>query len=308
MSEPTSQVEAGASNLSANDNVGGDAAKQLENATNSDSKQSSQPAIDDPDIDLGDGQVLKRSKLAEQVKRQKDLERGAYTKMQEAAQIKKEAAEFAQYLKSNPMEALQMFGVDVREMSRGLLQKELERELMKPEERETLDLREQLAKERAERERLVKEREEELENKNRSAFDQQVSNYEATLVTEFSKAVESVGLPPEPDYIKWMADVVEAHLQEQKPVNIEEIARGIKQKLINNTKSIFAKFKDDEMIDFLGEDNTNRVRKMLLNQVRQPQIMPNSQPQTQAAKAKHKVIGLADMQAIRERWETGRRI
>lgn len=266
-----------------------------------------QPAADDPDIDLGDGQVFKRSKLAEQIKRQKDLERGAYSKMQEAAQIKKEAAEFAQYLKANPMEALQMFGVDVREMSRGLLQKELERELMKPEERETYELKEQLARERAERERLQKERDKQEEDRNKSAFEQQVQHYEAALVSEFSKAVVNVGLPPEPEYIKWMADIVEAHLIEQKPVNIEEIARGIKQKLISNTKSILGKFQDDELRDFLGDEATNRVRKMFLNQVKQPTINTAPSQRRAAPARKDRIIGIADMQAIRDGWETGRK-
>lgn len=305
MIETTSFTEAGTSQAAAGNPTANEVVTQNETTgTERKAQQNSDqtPDVDDPDIDLGDGQVFKKSKLADQVKRQKELEKGAYSKMQEAAQIRKEAADFAQYLKSNPLEALQMFGVDVREMSRGLLQKELERELMKPEEREAHELRDQLAKERSERERLEKERKSQEEEKHKSAYEQEVQRYETALVGAFSKAVENVGLPPEPDYIKWMADVVEAHLQEEKPVNIEEIARGIKQKLINSSKSILGKFQDDELRDFLGDDASNRVRKMFLTQVKQPSISGGSTRKYSPPPKKDKIIGLAEMQAYRERW------
>jgi len=306
MTEATSSVEVGSAPVIDNLSTTPVSAK---NAPTGQASKSNEPAIDDPDIDLGDGLVFKKTQLADSIRRQKEIEAGSRKKFEEAArdrkealEIKQQAAEFARYLKQNPLEALHELGVDVSGISQNLLNKAIERELMKPEERESADLKEQLAREREVRTRLEEERKQREEDSKKSAFEQEVQQYESMLVDKFSKAVENAGLPAEPEYIKWMADIVEAHLQENQPVNIDDIASGIKQKLINNSKSILGKFKDEELRDYLGEDNANRVRKLFLTQVKTPVINnPPSHRKTYNA-PKSKMLGMADMQAIREKW------
>jgi len=116
---------------------------------------------------------------------------GADRRFQEAANIRNEAKEFVQFIKTNPIAALQRAGIDFEQLAIDHVHELVTVQQMSPEQREAYEAkkeRDQLKKEKEERERLSKE---EQERQSQEEVEAETKRYIEEFETSIIDAMKS---------------------------------------------------------------------------------------------------------------------
>lgn len=193
-------------------------------------------------------------------------------RFKEASDLRKDAETFLDLLKTDFTQLLDnpKLGLDEKQ-KRDLIEKYYRQKYIDPE---TLSP-EQLRLSQAERElSQYKDREKQVELQRQQQQEAQLQQYHADLYQkEFIQALETQMIPKTPGTIKRMAELKAKQLQMGIELPPEQLASLVRQDIAAELKTIASAAKGDQLIQLLGEDVVNELRKADLARLRaaQPQ-------------------------------------
>ncbi len=245
--------------------------------------QATPVVVDDPEYEIDNGLKLKRSELRDLHTRRKELDRGAYDKMQSAAKEKKEALAIraeAQALSDSFSKdykaAIRRSGGDPMKVAEQILTEELAEYQLSPAEKEARTLREENERykaEKAEREKTEQEQKATAE----------VTRWEQALDRKFTSAIQATGLPKTARVVARMAEKAEAYWSSGVEASVEEIAAEVKSDLIAERRELIQSAKDDhERESFFDEAELEIARKAALRRAQGAQLKPQPAPKVSA--------------------------
>jgi hypothetical protein len=215
------------------------------------------------------GEDIEVSDINDLVKRaQKGV--GAELKFQEAAEIKKEAAQLIKMLSEDPLGLLEELGLDTVELSKKKLKQQLEEEAKSPEQKQ----REQELKELEEARHKLKQMEEEKKN---SEYQKLVAEEERKLEEGMVGALQEQGLPVKPAYIKRMSEIMEAGLTHGVELTPKEALNFARKEVVKDLRELLDVAPDDMLEDLIGSNNAKRMRKRYLTKAREKSIVTPAQ-------------------------------
>lgn len=198
-----------------------------------------------------DGEELKLTKEQAITKLQKY--EAAEVRIKEATEIKKQAGEFINFIKQNPIEALKRVGVDFYKLAEEKLYEKLQYEAMEPKDKEAFDTKQtlaqreaELAKYKATEEAKTKEIKEAAE---KDRIEKATGEARAVLEQQMIHAMETTGLPRNKFTVTRMAlymkDAIAKGYGDVKPMDVADlVAADYKEAIDQARKSEVAKFQD----------------------------------------------------------------
>lgn len=218
----------------------------------------------------------------EEVKKHLQMSRAAHKRMQEAAEYRKNVAQFFELLKTDPVKVLSdpSIGVDVKKMAEMVLNNEVEELKKSPEQRE----KDRLAKELEE----IKDKYKKEEEARKSAEFQRLQEQAAVqLDQDMTSALETSGLPKSPRTVKAMAEYMMLAMQNDLDISAKELVPLVKKQILGEFKEMIGLLPDEALEEFLGKDNISRVRKRTLQRIKQVAQSPEQiKPTGEDAKKK----------------------
>lgn len=126
-----------------------------------------------------------------------------------------------------------------------------------------------------ERENKLKEREQKIkdeEERKQQEYQKQLDDhYAKKFDEEFSKAVESTGLPKHPRVIGRMAQLMNQNLQMfEDPLPAESIAKLVKKEIEGDVKSLLGALDGQQLSAILGDELGQRIRQHGISQLKNP--------------------------------------
>lgn len=205
-------------------------------------------------------------------------------KFREASMSKKQAEEFIHLLRTNPRKVLSNpdLGIDVRKFAEEFLVEQMEEEMMDPRDRELRDARKQLQEIEDEKKRVKDESEASQAAELREQYSQE---YQTSIVD----ALQSSGLPKSEHTVKRMAYYMHQGLKRGMNLGAKDVVSLVKQDYIDEQKSLYSNLDGDMLLELLGSDVANKIRKHDISKVKgqkkEPKY-PEKQPEASAPRKK----------------------
>lgn len=225
-------------------------------------------------------------------------------KFREAAMSKKQAEEFINLLRTNPRKVLTNpdLGIDMRKLAEEYLVEQMEEEMMDPKDKELRDAKRQLQEIEDEKKRKAKEEEESQAVQLKEKYSQEYSS-------QIVDALQSSGLPKSEHTVKRMAYYMHQGLQRGYNLSAKDVVGLVKQDYIDEQKSLFGQLDGDMLVQLLGDDVANKIRKYDVGRVKSTEKQlktPDKQPEGGSPRPKKsKKISKDDWKARMERIKNG---
>lgn len=212
-----------------------------------------------------DGEEFEEELDDTELQRRLSLSKAAYRRMEQAAKTQKQAEQFVRMLQQDPMAVLsnpQIMGQEkFREIAENFLAKQLEEQMLSPEERYRKEMEEKLrkyeeqektAKQRAEEEQMIKLQE----------------HYQQDYEKKIMQGLQSQNLPKTAKTVRRMAELMAKSAEHGIDLSPEHLGELVKQDYINEMKEMFGSTEGDVLLSLLGEDVGNKIRKADLAKLR----------------------------------------
>jgi hypothetical protein len=227
-------------------------------------------------------EVANQAKIAEEIIRKKfkvkidDLEaevsedelksgyqraKASQKRFEEAARLKKQAEQQIDSIRKNPIQALAELGIDVRGMSEEYLAKQLQLEQLSPEQRKLMEMEEKL-RSYEEQDKAKKQKEEQDQHA------KLMEHYEQEYTNGITAALNTSGLPKTPYTVKRMAQYMARALDNGYEVKPQDVVSYVKEDYMNDFKEFFATYEGDALMDILGKQVVDKIRKAELAKVK----------------------------------------
>jgi hypothetical protein len=274
-------------------------AESASGASPSDAVVDTTPVVaDDPEYEIDQGVKLKRSELRELHTKRKELDRGAYEKMQAAAKERKEAAalkadaqSILDSLGKDYKAALRKAGHDPIKIAEQILTEALAEHSLSPAEKEARALRE-------ENERYKAEQAQREEQEKQAKANAEVTRWEQALDRKFSSAIQATGLPKTARVVARMAEKAEAYWSSGVEASVEDIAAEVKSDLIAERREMIQSAKDDhERESFFDDSELEIARKAALRRAQGTPQKPQSAPKASAPSKPKNGLTRAELEA-----------
>jgi hypothetical protein len=202
----------------------------------------------------------------EELVQRAQLESGARKRMQEAAQLKKDAIEFIRELKENPGKVLshKSIGVDVVKFAQEILSRQLQDEARSPEEKAREEKDQEL-------EDLRKKYKEEIDARKNAELSRYKEAVERDLDEKMTEAMDAEKLPKKPLFLKRMADVMLSFYDKNEQITAKQAARVVKKELYKEYKEFIDSSEDSIFDDVMSDTARDRFRKRNLAKLKQAQ-------------------------------------
>jgi len=199
----------------------------------------------DKEIDLGnEAEVIKILQMAEM----------AQSRAKEAADLRKtdlqktqEMEQFLAALKNDPRSVLEYMGHNVPELADKILQEEIKKMQMSPEEKERQAMKEELQKLKEEKDQFEKSAKEKEAQALRAKY---AAEYEKDLVT----ALDSASLPKNPEVVTRMTNMMKIALANKIDISFSDLIPIVKEEMNKDLKALLASLKSEEVEQILGEE------------------------------------------------------
>lgn len=193
-----------------------------------------------------------------ELQRRLSLSKAAYKRMEEAAITKKQAETFVKMLQDDPLKVLThpQFGGNkkFREIAESFLARELEQEMLSPGEIKQRQMEERL-RQYEEQEKTQKQKAEEAQMLKLQEHYQQ--DYEQKII----KGLQSQNLPKTPKTVRRMAELMAKSAEHGIDLDPEHLAEIVRQDYVNEMREMFGSTEGDMLLNLLGEDVGNKIRK-----------------------------------------------
>lgn len=189
--------------------------------------------------------------------------KAADEKFREAAMARKQAEEFISLLKNEEevFNVLAKLGYDPKDLSEKYLVKQLEEELLSPEEKELRDYKRKLAQyeaeKKAEQERIEQEQRLELINKFTNDYQTQIID-----------ALETSGLPKTQHTVKRMSYYMHQALQRGYDLTAKDVVHLVREDYIQEQKALFGNLDGEKLVELLGKETADKIRKHGISKIK----------------------------------------
>lgn len=192
------------------------------------------------------------------------MSRAAQSKMQESANLMKNAEEFINLLKTNPRRVLEdpSIGVDLKLFAQEIINQEIDNASKSPEQLE----KEKLQKELSE----IKAKIEDDEKKRKSAEYQRLEQEARVKIeSDFESALKGSDLPKTAYTVRKMADYMMIALKNGVNLTPQDLIPLIRKEMQGDIKELFGLANDDILEELVGKDRISKMRKKKVAQVQQ---------------------------------------
>lgn len=198
--------------------------------------------------------------MIEYLTKQAQLAKMSNKRAQEAADLRKtdiqrnqEIQNFMEAIKEDPAAMLKQMGIDPKEFSEELLEKEVELMQMSESDRKIMELQNELAdrvkaEENAKRESEVREQE--------ALRDKYASEYEKDLMS----ALDASELPSNPELILRMNQYMKIALENGIDLNFNDILPLVSENVNSELTKLLSSTPIDKLVAMLGEDKVKGIR------------------------------------------------
>ena len=189
--------------------------------------------------------------------------RAANELFQEASMSKKQVSEFMRALQEDPEQVLNnpKLGIKKRDLAEKWLREELEREMADPRDLRMKELEEENTKYKS------KETQEQ-EAKQKEEDDRQVAAQREQISKDLEAAMEATVLKKDESTLREMAYYMRVCAEQGIEATPEQIARHVEGRKLNNFIQVAQRLDGDQLLEFLGDEVTNRIRKADLSRLR----------------------------------------
>lgn len=194
------------------------------------------------------------------------LRKASDKKLNEAAQMRKQAEEFISLLRSDPIKVLNHpgLGVNFRELAENFLIEQLQEEMMDPRDKELKAYKKRVeeieAREREEKQRIEAEQMRAVREKYQEDYSRQIT-----------EALAQSGLPKTQETVKRIAHYLHLGLTKGVDLQVSDVIPYVKQDYIKAQRELFGAADEDMLLQLLGEDVAAKLRKADVKRLKQPQ-------------------------------------
>lgn len=206
--------------------------------------------VNGKEIELSEAEVLRKAQVAH----------AADEKFKRAAEIERQAEQFLEALRTNPVAILTHpeLGIDFRTIAEEYLGEHVRKEMMDPMERELEELRQfkqqQEIRQREEQENSLSERQRQEQE---IAHRQTVEYYDKKI----SDVLMESNLPKTPYTVKRVADILKHYVSQGYDLDINAAVDMVREDYSTDLTSIVGSLDGDALISFLGEDIVKKIRR-----------------------------------------------
>lgn len=217
----------------------------------------------------------------EEVKKHLQMSRVAQKRMQQFTEYEGNVKTLFELLKSDPIKVLSDPRLGITEETR----KHMAEMIINNEIQELQKTPEQREKEKLQRdyENLKKQHEEEKKSREQQEFSRMQQQYAVQFDNEISDAIDKSGLPKTSTTVKRFADALMFATQNGISLSARELAPLIKKQVLSDYREMTSSLPDDEFEEWLGKDNSNRLRKRSIQRLKQVAQGPAAVRDTGAA-------------------------
>lgn len=199
------------------------------------------------EIDLADDETIKRHL---------QMSKAAQKRMSEAAQTKRQAEQFINALRTNPLKILNdpNLGLDFKKIAEDYIYEQAMNDMLTPEQKQLKEYERRL-KEHEDQQRTAKEQQEAQQ------LEELQQRYAEDYDKKITEALSTSGLPKTPKTVKRMAELMYKNLEfgfELEPKQLVEIVR---QDYLTDIKELLMATDGDSLLKMLGDETANKLRK-----------------------------------------------
>lgn len=221
----------------------------------------------------------------EWLQRHLQMSKAASKRIEEAVVSKREAQQLIRALQEDPESVLRnpkiMGEEKFREIAERYLTKELERQMMTPEQRKAHENEERLRK-----------YEQDEQSRTKQVEGERAKQLETHYAQEFQKtiidALAASGLPKSPHNVKRMAAVMQKNLEHGLNLDAKHLASIVRDERMSEIVSILSEADPAQLLALLGEDVTNKIRKADLAKLKAAQLTPSASSRSGGASSPQK--------------------
>jgi hypothetical protein len=195
------------------------------------------------------------------------LGKAAQRAMQEKATYEQQVKHFFQGMKTNTREYLMQMGIDPKEFAAQVIEEEIKKAQLTPEQLQAMELQEELKKEKEARQR-------EKEEYERQEFERiQQIEYER-IDNQMSEALESSDLPKTPYVVRKMAEYMLAASKRGIDLSAKDVLPVVREELLGDLKTIINSLGEDAAEEFIGKEVLTRFRKKNIAKAKTNPVTP----------------------------------
>ena len=195
------------------------------------------------------------------------LGKAAQRAMQEKASYEQQVKHFFQGMKSNTREYLMQMGIDPKEFAAQVIEEEIKKAQLTPEQLQAMELQEELKKEKEARLREKDEYE-------RQEFERiQQIEYER-IDNQMSEALETSDLPKTPYVVRKMAEYMLLGAKRNIDLSAKDVLPLVREELLGDLKTIINSLGEDAAEEFIGKEVMTRFRKRNIAKAKAGQVTP----------------------------------
>lgn len=211
--------------------------------------------VNGKDVEMDEAEVIRRAQLAS----------GADEKFREASDLRKQATQLVEALRANPLDVLGKLGVDVREFTESYLAKELQREMLSPEQRELQELREWRQQQQAQHEASQKEQMTRAQQQEMAKLQQRAAQEYDTKITE---VLSQSNVPKTAYTVKRVAELLMGALQKGYDLDVNTAVDMVREGYTTDLQSMVGGLDGEPLVKFLGPELLKKLRKHDLAQLK----------------------------------------
>lgn len=266
-------VESGAVPDAPNPNMTGEEAKAWVEAQKSKPKEPASNPVKEAAqeaakrrLKISDDEEVDEDEVIKIYRERKGHQRAANKELQEGKAARKQVEEFITMMRDPDkfFDVAAKLGLEPRSLTEKYLAKQLEEELLTPEQKAWREKERKLS----EYERREKEAEEAETKKQHDAL---VEKYRADYNTQFVAALQEVNVPKDQDTVAAMAAYIAKYAKAKIEITATEAAKLVKEDLEKKNRIILSNASPEQLIALIGEENANKVRKWDTGRLKSPE-------------------------------------
>jgi len=232
----------------------------------------------------------------EGLKKRFQMGHAAQKRMAEAKAAKSKAYEIVKAFEEDPANVFRRLGPKGREAAEKFLLEQIQDDMMSPEEKDYRTTKSKLAKYEAQEAKAKEEAEKSEVSAKENKYAQ---DFQATIISALDKS----GLPKTPELVKRMAGIMSKNLELGLDLTPDELASEVKSDFMQIFKSMMGDSDGDQIIKFLGDEMSNKIRKSDIRKLQENQNKVFQPKQGQGFAAKRSEPGVSiSMDEWKESW------
>jgi hypothetical protein len=208
--------------------------------------------------------------VVEYLTKQLQLAKAAQRAMNENSTFQKQVQEFLGSFKKDTKAALEQLGIDPKEFAAQVIEEEIKKQQMSPEERERQELQEKIRK-------LEEERKAEREEMERREYERLLQQEYEKVESQIQTALETSGLPKSRYAVKKVAEYLMIAAEKGVELSAMDVAPIVKEEIQKEMQELIAALGEDGAEEFIGKEIINKIRKKNLSRAKQAPTSIKSQ-------------------------------